>query len=60
MESIRVTIKNGAVKIETTGFQGTACQQATEKLSKALGKSVKDTPTDEMYQMPVNLDQEQR
>lgn len=59
MESIRVTIKNGAVKIETSGFAGPACQKATERLSKALGKSVKDTPTAEMYQTPVNMETEQ-
>lgn len=58
MESIKVTIKGGAVKIETSGFAGSACQAATDKLSRALGKSVKDTATEEMYLTPVNTESE--
>ena len=58
-ERIKVTVKNGIAKIETSGFAGSACQKATERLSKALGTSVQDTPTAEMFTVPVILDQEQ-
>jgi len=49
VERITVTIKNGNVKIETSGFSGSACQDATRRLSKVLGRSVKDEATAEMY-----------
>jgi Protein of unknown function (DUF2997) len=59
-EQIKVTIKDGAVTIETSGFVGPACKQATERLAKALGTTVKDTPKAEFYQQATVLEQEQK
>ncbi len=44
-------ISTGArsTKIETTGFVGTTCQDATKFLA-GLGTVLKDEATDEMYQ----------
>lgn len=58
MESIRVTIKKGTVKIETSGFAGPACKAATDGLAKKLGKTVSDEPTAEMFDQPATLDTE--
>jgi hypothetical protein len=39
----------GQMSIQTHGFSGTACREATGKLEKALGAVVSDQPTAEMY-----------
>ena len=49
MKTIRVIIKAGDTRIETSGFSGTSCQDATRSLEAALGKTVTDTPTEEAY-----------
>ena len=51
MKTIEVIISpKGDTKIETKGFTGTSCQQASEFLEKALGSKVSDKPTAEFYQ----------
>jgi hypothetical protein len=44
--------KTGGVKIETEGFQGKTCQDATKQLEAALGTVSADTPKQEMYAPP--------
>jgi hypothetical protein len=60
MKSMKITIKDGVAKIETFGFSGAECTKATEALSRALGKSVKDIPTHEMFEVQAGHEQEQR
>ena len=40
----------GETKIETRGFTGSSCQQASQFLEQALGAKVSDLPTPEFYQ----------
>lgn len=47
MPEIKVIIENGTAKVETTGFVGKACQDATAELEKAMGLTTSDTKTPE-------------
>lgn len=53
MKEIIVTLEKGNVVIETKGFKGKACKDATAALEKALGMVTTDAPTKEMYEKPV-------
>jgi len=51
MKTITITITpDGETTIETKGFTGTACKDATAALEKALGMKTKDAPTKEANQ----------
>jgi len=51
MKTITITISpEGETTIETKGFTGTACKDATAALEKALGIKTKDAPTKESTQ----------
>ena len=51
MKTIEVVISpQGETKIETKGFAGSSCQQASQFLEQALGAKVSETPTAEFYQ----------
>ena len=40
----------GAARIQTKGFAGTACRDASKLLEQALGTVSSESPTAEMYQ----------
>lgn len=40
----------GETKIETTGFTGSSCQDATRELERALGATVEEQLTGEYYE----------
>ena len=42
MKKIRVTVKGGKYQVETTGYAGTTCQEATARLEKRLGVVLTD------------------
>lgn len=51
MRTIEVIISpQGETKIETKGFIGSSCQQASQFLEQALGAKVSERPTAEFYQ----------
>ena len=51
MKTIEVIISpKGETKIETKGFAGSSCQQASQFLEQALGTKVSESPTTEFYQ----------
>lgn len=51
MQTIEVIISpQGEAKIETRGFTGSSCQQASSFLERALGVKVSEKPTTEFYQ----------
>ena len=51
MRIIEVIISpKGETKIETKGFAGSSCQQASQFLEQALGAKVSEKPTAEFYQ----------
>ncbi len=45
---ITVTIADGKAKVQTEGFVGRECMDATAALQKALGVTESDDPTPEM------------
>lgn len=50
--TIEVTISpTGRVSVQTRGYAGSTCRQASAFLEKALGQTVKDRPTAELYQL---------
>lgn len=51
MKKITVTVsKNGETTIETEGFVGASCQEATQPLEERLGVTTSDVPKEELYQ----------
>jgi Protein of unknown function (DUF2997) len=55
LKKIKITIsKQAKVKIETEGFSGSACQEATKALEKKLGIVTNDTPTAEAFNESEN------
>ena len=51
MKTIEVIISpKGETKIETRGFAGSSCRQASQFLEQALGVKVSEVPTAEFYQ----------
>ena len=50
-QTIEVVISpQGETKIETKGFAGSTCQQASQFLEQALGAKLSDKRTAELYQ----------
>ncbi len=55
MKQITVEIKeDGSVRIEATGFTGSACEKATSEIEKALGVTGKRTKKPEYFQGNAN------
>jgi hypothetical protein len=55
---IEVTVSpTGEVSIQTRGYAGSACRQASQFLEKALGQVEQDQPTAEMYQSETTRQQ---
>lgn len=51
MKSIKITIdEEGQIELETTGFKGKSCEQATEAMIKALGMQASSKKKPEFYQ----------
>ena len=51
MKTIEITVSPaGETRVQTKGFTGPACRDATKLLERALGVVASDTPTAEMYQ----------
>lgn len=52
MQEIKVTIApDGTTKLETKGFAGKACKDATKEIEKALGAVTSEKLTGEFYQV---------
>jgi hypothetical protein len=50
MKLIEVIVDTkGGISLETRGFAGTACREATQEMERALGIATKDQPTAEMF-----------
>ena len=50
MPEIKVTVaQDGTTKVATKGFTGTACQDATKAIEKALGTVTSEKLTGEFY-----------
>lgn len=52
MKTIEIIVSpQGETRIETKGFAGEECRQATKFLESSLGKQSSETPTAEMHQL---------
>lgn len=57
MKLIEITISpDGQTRLETRGFQGASCQQASRLLEQALGQTSAEQLTSEYYQSKVRAD----
>lgn len=45
--------KGGAVTVSVEGAKGDSCSLLSAGIIKALGETTSDTPTDEMYEQPL-------
>jgi hypothetical protein len=51
LKTIRITVDpKGQVKVETNGFAGPECREASRSLEQALGTRTAETLTAEFYQ----------
>jgi len=54
LKTIEVIISpTGETSVQTKGFTGSTCREASKALERALGVAQSDTPTGEMYQVQV-------
>ena len=61
MKSIEITISaNGQVKLETRGFSGASCRDASRLVEAALGRSAGETLTSEYHRNEVQAGLDQR
>ncbi|AMV18401.1 DUF2997 domain-containing protein [Planctomyces sp. SH-PL14] len=50
MKTIEITIApNGQTKVETRGFEGNSCRQASKFLEQTLGRTIEERLTSEFY-----------
>ena len=55
MKTIQIIIDpSGELRLETKGFTGASCRQASKALEQALGIAESDRPTSELYQQAAN------
>jgi DUF2997 family protein len=53
MAKIKIVIpKTGNITISVDGVKGPSCKKLTERFEKALGDTVSDVDTPEMYEQP--------
>ena len=54
MKTIEILVRpNGETILETRGFSGEQCQQASRFLEQALGRSVQEQRTSEFYESAI-------
>jgi hypothetical protein len=60
MKIIEITISpKGEARVQTKGFAGADCQQASRFLEQALGKRTKEQLTAEFHQSTTSVQQQQ-
>ena len=61
MKSIEIIVSpQGETRLETKGFSGAECQEASRFLESALGKQVDETLTNEFHQAELTSQLRQR
>jgi hypothetical protein len=59
MTTIHIIIDpQGQVRLETKGFTGASCREASRSLEQALGLTESDQPTSELYQQATSQETE--
>ena len=57
MKQIQLLISpSGEVRLESQGFSGPACQEASRFLLQALGQKLSEKLTSEYHQQPIHLE----
>ena len=52
MEELSITINpDGATEVQVKCVKGKACKAVTKAIEEALGRTTKDAPTSEMYEV---------
>ena len=60
MKTIEIVVdQRGEARLQTMGFAGASCRDASRLLEQALGDVASDTPTAEMYQQHPAATQQQ-
>jgi hypothetical protein len=60
MKIIEITISpKGEARVQTKGFNGTDCQQASRFLEQALGQRTQEQLTAEFHQSTISVQQQQ-
>ena len=55
MQTIEIIVQpNGETKVETKGFSGSACREASEFLEKALGQTTSEELTADFYAQAID------
>jgi DUF2997 family protein len=58
MKTIEIIIDpGGEARLQTRGYAGASCREASKLLEQALGTVQSDTPTSEMYQSQTQSQQ---
>ena len=61
MKTIEVTVrKDGSLRVETRGFSGESCREASRFLEESLGRKTSENFTAEFYQSAVSRRQTER
>ena len=61
MKTIEITFApSGATKVETKGFAGSSCQQASKFIEEALGEKVSDIKKAEFFQPEPAVQRQQQ
>ena len=61
MKSIEIIIDvKGQTTVQTKGFAGSSCRDATRALEQALGTVQSDQPTSELYQTVADVVQQRQ
>lgn len=55
-----IVAPNGQTRVETKGFQGGECREASRLLEQALGRQTSEQPTAEYFVTEVPLDADLR
>lgn len=59
MRTIQIIIDpQGQVRLQTQGFSGASCREASKSLEQALGLIESDQPTPELYQQAASQEAE--
>ena len=61
MKTIEIIVSpTGQTQIQTKGFSGSSCRQASAQLERALGQSTGEELTSEFHQQSAQVDQQQQ
>ena len=59
MRTIEIIVNpQGETRLETKGFAGASCQDASRFIENALGEKLSDRPTAERYQVSAGQEQD--